>query len=453
MPLTIDIQSLVDTHEEAFMVIDKHYKIVAVNDAFTQSYKIKSSDVIGAHCYQTSHNNSQPCDQLGEECPYQEVFNSETTHTCLHVHQDSSNHKHRVRITAHPLKNGHGELYLGESIQELHTEEDVHENGISMVGVSPVFLQMIEQLLSAAKGDAPVLLQGETGTGKELAASFLHQQSRRSDGPFLTLDCTVLTQSLFESEVFGHEKGAFTGSNGKKTGLFELANSGTLFLDEVGELPPMMQAKLLRVLESGEFRRVGGTQTLYADVRIVCATNRDLLSEVKAGNFREDLYYRIACIKLPIPSLRERLEDIPLLIYSLLNRINQIRKTKISLTDEALTWLKEYVFPGNIRELRNILHAAVSSCHNKHVNLEQLKKIVAPDTLSVSPNKFLNKTDIKSTIAEDLIDIGFQSLESIEKEQISLLLKQFSGKRRQVAYHLGISERTLYRKLNKYAIK
>ena len=453
MPVTVDIQSLVDTHDDPFMVIDKSYSIVAVNDAFTHSYKINASEVIGKHCYETSHSNSKPCDQLGEQCPYQKVFDDQKIHSCLHVHHDKTCNHHRVRVTAYPLKGKNGELYLGERIQELHTEEEERtEKGISMLGVSPVFLRMIEQLLYAAKGNAPVLLQGETGTGKELAASFLHQQSIRKKGPFLTLDCTVLTESLFESEVFGHEKGAFTGSIGKKTGMFEQANSGTLFLDEVGELPPIMQAKLLRVLESGEFRRVGGTQTLYADVRIVCATNRDLLYEVKAGNFREDLYYRIACITISTPNLRERSEDIPLLIYSLLNRINQIRQSKVCLTSDVISWLKNYDFPGNIRELRNILHAAAASSHNKHIDMEQLQRVLAPSICSIDSSQSI-KTDLPPMIREEIQHKEQQSLADMEQEKIALLLKQFSGNRKQVAAHLGISVRTLYRKLNKYAIR
>ncbi|MBE9525562.1 MAG: sigma 54-interacting transcriptional regulator, partial [Proteobacteria bacterium] len=423
MSFNVELQSLVDTHDEPFLVIDKSYVIIAVNEAFTESYKIETSDVVGKYCYQTSHSNTKPCNELGEECPYQQVFELQVKHSCLHVHHDNCHHDHRVRITAYPLKDSNGKLYLGESIQELHTEGDCAEKGISMVGVSPIFLQMIEQLLYAAKGDAPVLLQGETGTGKELAASFLHQQSQRKKSPFLTLDCTVLTENLFESEVFGYEKGAFTGSHGMKTGLFEQANSGTLFLDEIGELTAVMQAKLLRALESGEFRRVGGTQMLYSDVRIVCATNRDLKLEIKAGRFREDLYYRIAGITIPMPNLRERLEDIPLLVYSLLDRINKVRKTRVCLTDEALNWLKNHNFPGNIRELRNILSAAVSTCQNKYIHLEQLQHIVSPNTFSTTSAQVL--TSATPPVQNDqIIDQEPQSLADIEQEQIALLLKQ-----------------------------
>ena len=452
MASLIELQSLVDTHNAPFLVIDKSYTIVAVNCAFEQTYKIKSSDVIGKHCYETSHSNSKPCDEHGEECPYQQVFTYLKPHCCLHVHHENGNKNHRVRITAYPLKASNGELFLGERIEELHTEEDSIENGVSMVGVSPVFLQMIEQLLFSARGDAPVLLQGETGTGKELAASFLHQQSKRKQGPFLTLDCTVLTENLFESEVFGHEKGSFTGSSGKKIGLFEQANSGTIFLDEIGELSAVMQAKLLRVLESGEFRRVGGTEMLYTNVRVVCATNKDLLSELRAGRFREDLYYRIAAIKITTPSLRERPEDILLIIYALLNRINKNCGAKVCLTDEALNWLKNHDFPGNIRELRNILNAAVSSCHGNYINLEQLQHFLLPDNYKAKSPLDLSLSP-PSMPPEQLITNEHKSLANMEQEQIALLLKQFAGNRKQVASHLGISVRTLYRKLNKYAIK
>ncbi|MCU7800668.1 MAG: sigma 54-interacting transcriptional regulator [gamma proteobacterium symbiont of Lucinoma myriamae] len=194
-----------------------------------------------------------------------------------------------------------------------------------------------------------------------------------------------------------------------------------------------------------------GHKTLYADVRIICATNRNLLHEVKAGNFREDLYYRIACITISIPNLNERSEDIPLLIYALFNRINQIRKTKVCLTDEALTWLKNYAFPGNIRELRNILHSAAASCQNKHINLEQLQCVMSPDAFSLSSQQLL--TSGMSLVNNEKIEPKEQqSLADIEQQQIALLLKQFSGNRKQVASQLGISVRTLYRKLNKYAI-
>ncbi len=232
-----------------------------------------------------------------------------------------------------------------------------------MVGKTPAFTACMDQLKMVAAAQAPVLLQGETGTGKELAANYIHHNSPRSGQPFLTVDCTVLTESLFESEVFGHVRGAFTGSVGERIGLFEQADGGTLFLDEVGELPMSQQAKLLRVLESGQYRRVGGRSNRKADVRIVCATNRHLWDHVKAGRFREDLYYRIACLAVRLPPLRERIDDIQLLAPNLLEPISSAMSRHYSLTDDALERLKQYDYPGNVRELRNIL--SIAATHSK----------------------------------------------------------------------------------------
>ena len=229
-----------------------------------------------------------------------------------------------------------------------------------MVGQARSFTACMEQLKLVAATAAPVLLQGETGTGKELAASFIHSHSPRRERPFLTVDCTSLTDSLFEAEVFGHVRGAFTGSVGEKVGLFEQADGGTLFLDEVGELPMNQQAKLLRVLETGQYRRVGGRGTRKVDVRVICATNRHLWEAVQATSFREDLYYRIACLTVRLPSLRERLEDIALLSNSLLEPVSLTMRRRFTLAPEALDRLKAYHYPGNVRELRNILYVAAT---------------------------------------------------------------------------------------------
>ena len=452
MPIAIELQSLIDTHDKPFIVIDKAYSIIAINKAFSTIYQTRLDEVIGKPCYQISHKRKRPCSEYGENCPHHQVFTYQQIESCLHIHNDLNDVQHRVRVAAYPLRGLNNELYLGEIITEIHTDRNTDNSGVSMVGVSPAFLQMIEQLLFAAKSDAPVLLQGETGTGKELAASFLHEQSHRQGGPFLMLDCTVLTESLFESEVFGYEKGAFTGSNGRKTGLFELAHGGTLFLDEIGELPPLMQAKLLRVLESGEFRRIGGTQILSADFRVVCATNRDLLQEVNEGRFREDLYYRLAGVMIHLPSLNERQEDIPLISHTLLNRINQIRNSHFCLTDRASKWLQKRLFPGNIRELRNLLNAVVSSSHNKQIDVDILQR------MSLPLNNHTDKTSLSGHTPPQAKKDEYRTQEQVslidlEKRQIKQLLQQFSGNRKKSADALGISVRTLYRKLLKYGIK
>lgn len=452
MPHSIDIQSLVDSHERPFMVIDKSYRIIALNQPFEKTYGVSTDRVLGRPCYEVSHGNNRPCDELGEECPYQQVYRNRQTHSCLHIHKDEHGQQHRVRVTVYPLTGANGEVYLGESIQELSAEETMSEAGVSMVGASPEFLQTMEQLVLAAQTDSTVLLQGETGTGKELAASFLHHNSERLNGPFLTLDCTVLTENLFEAEVFGHEHGAFTGSHGRKTGLFELANGGTLFLDEIGELSPFMQAKLLRVLESGEYRRVGGTRTLYADVRIVCATNRDLRNEVKAGGFREDLYYRIACLMINLPSLRDRSADIPILAETLLDRISRNRNKPLNMSKDAMAWLQQQHFPGNIRELRNVLCAAAAVSSNGDIGIDQLRQILHPHDLPTQTSVSQIKPNMPTTASVSASAEKVLALSELEEQQIRQLLQQHNGKRTEMADALGISVRTLYRKLKKYGL-
>ena len=279
---TIDLQSVVDTHEQPFVIIDRDFTIVAVNRAYEQAYGSTRENMIGQHCYQVSHQNDKPCFELGEDCPHQTVYQTGKSCSCMHIHYDPDGCAHQVRINAYPLMDSAGELYLGEAIQDLSEPGERSSDRIRMVGQSPIFLRMLEQLKLAAAADAPILLQGETGTGKDLAANFIHQHSSRCNKPFLTLDCTVLTESLFEAEVFGHERGAFTGSVGEKEGLFEVVNGGTLFLDEIGEMPAQLQAKLLRVLETGEYRRVGGRKTLHTNARIICATNRNLGSDIES---------------------------------------------------------------------------------------------------------------------------------------------------------------------------
>jgi PAS domain S-box-containing protein len=450
MPHVVDLQSLVETHERPFMVIDKSFTVIAANQAFARSHGLKLGEINGRHCYEVSHNNTRPCYELGEECPHKQVYETHEIHSCLHIHSDEHGQKHRVRVTVYPLQGRDGDVYLGESIQELSEDDSQEDTGISMVGASPQFLQMMEQLVMSAHADTPVLLQGETGTGKELAASFLHHNSKRVDGPFLTLDCTVLTETLFESEVFGHEHGAFTGSQGKKVGLFELANGGTLFLDEIGELSPIMQAKLLRVLETGEFRRVGGTRTLYADVRIVCATNRDLRQEVKAGAFRSDLYYRIAGLAVCLPSLHQRRSDIPVLAATLLRRIGRTRQRQFHLSSDASNWLQAQHFPGNIRELRNILSAAAATCTNSELDTQTLKRVFIHHHHSIAENEPLDQgLNVSQPVAEPT---QAMTLCDMERQQITQLLAETGGNRQQVADRLGISVRTLYRKLKKFEL-
>ena len=446
-----DLQLLVDTHERPFVIIDKNFKIVAVNSAYEQSYGLTSDEMLGKHCYQVSHHNDQPCFEFGEECPYQQVYDSGDACTCMHIHYDAEGCAHRVKIKAYPLRDADGEMYLGEAIHDLSQPGESNSDQLRMAGEAEPFLRMLEQLNLAASSDAPVLLQGETGTGKDLAANFIHLHSSRSDKPFLTLDCTVLTESLFEAEVFGHERGAFTGSVGDKEGLFELVDGGTLFLDEIGELPAQIQAKLLRVLETGEYRRVGGRKTLYTNARIICATNRNLGSDVESKTFREDLYYRVACLHIRVPSLRERLKDVPLLAEILLDRISSSTGRNHLLSPDAIFQLQAYQYPGNVRELRNILSVAAAHCPGVTIEAKDIAPIISCMKSRRRADCGFEKPAVTDMSSQETPE-NVHTLEHLESQHIAELLKQCQGNRRQAAEALGVSERTMYRKLKRYGL-
>ena len=475
---TIDLQSVVDTHEQPFVIIDRDFTIVAVNRAYEQAYGSTRENMIGQHCYQVSHQNDKPCFELGEDCPHQTLYQTGKSCSCMHIHYDPDGCAHQVRINAYPLRDSAGELYLGEAVQDLSEPGVRSSDRIRMVGQSPIFLRMLEQLKLAAAADAPILLQGETGTGKDLAANFIHQHSSRCNKPFLTLDCTVLTESLFEAEVFGHERGAFTGSVGEKQGLFEVVNGGTLFLDEIGEMPAQLQAKLLRVLETGEYRRVGGHKTLHTNARIICATNRNLGSDIESKDFREDLYYRIACLHIQMPSLRERLQDVPVLAETLLEGISQSTGRRYQLSANSVMELQTYHYPGNIRELRNILSVAAAQVTDGRLDAKNIAEVVrcmksrrrasikrrASDlgiAESRSPEDAAQKrrtSDFQTDAAPEPKKAPAPSptdehtLQTMEAQHIVQLLKLHQGNRREVAAALGISERTMYRKLKRYGL-
>jgi DNA-binding NtrC family response regulator len=284
-----------------------------------------------------------------------------------------------------------------------------------------------------------VLLLGESGTGKELVARAVHEASPRASAPLVVVDCASLAETLFESEVFGHERGAFTGASTAKVGLVESASGGTLFLDEVGDIPPGMQVKLLRLLESGTYRRVGSTELRRSDVRVVSATHRDLPAMVADGRFREDLYYRLATFPIPLPALRERAEDIPLLAAALLARVAPERR--LSLSADALQRLAAHAFPGNVRELRNVLERAALLCDGavvEHMHVER--------ALGAAPRAGQRFKALVPTSVQDARPAA-RSLREIETETLREQLAVHQGSRADLARALGISERSLYRKL------
>jgi two-component system response regulator AtoC len=437
------LQALIDTQENPFVLIDENYAVVAANCAYQSRYGVAASEVIGRHCYEISHRHDAPCWQHGEECPHKEVFNHGRSCQVLHTHYDAQGQSEHVQIKGYLIPQPDGTRLLGEAVFRLSEPRELDCDEMKMIGRSPAFLRALEQLSRAAQSQANALLIGESGVGKELAAHYVHHNSPRKSGPFLAVDCAALTETLFESEIFGHERGAFTGCVGRKQGLFELAHGGTLFLDEIGELTPAMQAKLLRVLESGEFRRVGGREILHADVRVIAASNRDLRMMVDAGSFREDLYYRLACIVTELPALRARRSDIPALAEALLVHINQANNTNCYLTGEAMEKLANYDYPGNVRELRNVVSRAVALCAGSRQGAIRAADIVFHERMARSDHSAERGSPVP------VIPI---SLRDMEASHLADLLARYAGHRRSVAQALGVSERTLYRKLRKHSI-
>ena len=307
------------------------------------------------------------------------------------------------------------------------------ESPFEFVGTSRQLKDILALIRKVAPTDSPVFIQGESGTGKELVANTVWHYSKRKDTPFIALNCASLSESLIESEIFGHEKGAFTSAYQLKHGLVEVADTGTLFLDEIGEMPIGLQAKLLRFLDSGEFRRVGGNKALTVDVRLIAATNKDLVAMIKKGTFREDLYYRLNVINITLPPLRERKEDIAALARHFLQQYaKKLDKSITDLTSDALELLAGYHWPGNVRELENVVERAVILCESDLLGAEDLS-VPTP-----------------AVIAE----LGTNpSLEEMEKNYILRVLRETNGNQSKASQLLGIDRKTLYLKLKKYGIQ
>jgi two-component system response regulator HydG len=311
-----------------------------------------------------------------------------------------------------------------------------------IVGRSHKMRQVLETVAMVAPTEASVLILGESGTGKELIANALHQGSSRSDKTFIKINCAALPETLLESELFGHERGAFTGAVGRRPGRFELAHGGSIFLDEIGEMTPSTQAKLLRVLQEREIEPLGSTKTIKVDIRILSATNKDLKEEVKRGMFREDLFYRLNVVPILVPTLRERKEDIPLLIDHFLKIYNEKNGRSLKgFHPRALDAMMRYSWPGNIRELENVVERAVILTRDEHVSLPELPEPIAQAVEEPLPWKVREGIRPGMTIRE------------MEKELILVTLEHNDGNRTRSAAELGITRRTLQNKLKEYEIE
>jgi DNA-binding NtrC family response regulator len=312
----------------------------------------------------------------------------------------------------------------------LQRELNRHDRFKEFVGESRALRSVLDIISKVAQTESTVLIQGESGVGKELAARAVYRNSPRAKHPFIVVDCTSLQESLLQSELFGHERGAFTGAVSRKHGLCEVADGGTLFLDEIGEISMSLQSRILRVLDTGTFRRVGGVRDVRVDVRIICATNRDLYQMVEEGRFRRDLYYRINVVCFTLPPLRERPEDVPLLAKYFAENSAVAGRGGMTLTEETLAVLRAYSWPGNVRELQNVVERALILADCDQVTVEDLPSSIRKG----------------QSLIEKLM-VHRPSLAELEKAYITRLLEECGGRRARVAKLLGISERTLYRKL------
>ncbi|MGB7064041.1 MAG: sigma-54 dependent transcriptional regulator [Syntrophobacteria bacterium] len=348
-----------------------------------------------------------------------------------------------------PLDFDELELAIGRAMDHTRLKEEnralkerlgVGFNTGDIIGHSRVMVELLETVALVAPTEATVLITGESGTGKELIASAMHLNSPRREKPFIQLNCAAITETLLESELFGHEKGAFTGADRRKEGRFRLANRGSIFLDEISEMSVAMQAKLLRVLQEKEIQRVGGEEVLRVDVRVIAATNRDLKAEIKDGRFREDLYYRLNVVALAVPALRERREDIPLLAQHFLDSFAEKNRKHIKgFTPQAMDRLVRYDWPGNVRELMNAVERGVILCRGDYVSEMDFP-------LSVSDVPVPEQEAVREELLADL------PLEEVEKVTILKTLESAGGNKSETARRLGITRRTLHKKLKKYGV-
>ncbi len=440
-------QSVVNTMAEGLFIVDTAGIVVFINPAAERITGYRREEVLGRPCSMFESETCLAChDAQGRlSCGLFEQGRVENKQCTL---------RRRDGRVVHLLKNAtilhdqHGNVIGGvETISDVTelVEKDRQINGLrrqlkqsygyqGIIGTSPAIRQVVQLLEAAAASTAPVLILGESGTGKELAAAAIHRRSPRADGPFIRVNCAALPETVIESELFGHEKGAFTGADRRRKGRFEAASGGSLFLDEIGEMPPTVQIKLLRVLQEGEIERVGSHTPIKVDVRIISATNQDLARLVEEGRFRQDLYYRINVVPITMPPLRQRVEDIPLLAETFVERVRLRSGRDITgLAPEAMQALMAYPWPGNVRELINAIEYAFVTCPQGLIQPQHLPPhILAPTAREENPPQ-----------------PGASSREELMRRQIRQALAATGGHKTKAAELLGISRVTLWKRMKR----
>lgn len=331
---------------------------------------------------------------------------------------------------SHLIRNASAQIALKSENEALKRRVTILENVDDLIGKSEAIQNVLKQIENVAQSNSSVIITGESGTGKELVARAIHANSPRRYFPMISVHCGALTESLLESELFGHEKGAFTGATFNRKGRFEMADGGTIFLDEIATISPKMQIELLRVLETKSFVRVGGNKEITSDFRVICATNRDLRGMVKSGTFREDLYYRLNVVNITIPPLRERVDDIPLLVSHFIGKYcTSMSRDLITIEPAALKHLERFEFPGNVRELENMIERAIVIGNGKEIKLKDLP------------------------LGKEVTDTSVESLDEMEKRHIEQILSKYGWNVSRSARALNVDRVTLYNKIRKYDLK
>lgn len=458
-PIPIDDQQVIDLLNRVFdplpipmIMVDRQAKIRVINQVFADYLQHDKRDILGKNVADVDKNTRFPyvLKTRKAEIAYKHQF--ENGHTAI---------VHRI-----PVLDENGEVLYGvgmvlfQDLQEfkdiIHKNKQLHSELFHMkselkriygakysweniLGSSPQLVEAKYTGKKAALTTSNVLLLGESGTGKELFAHAIHNDSGRGDYPFIKVNCAAIPGELLEAELFGYEEGAFTGARkGGKIGKFELANGGTIFLDEIGDMPMDMQVKILRVLQEREVERIGGSETIRLDIRVIAATNKDLEKQVEKGLFREDLYYRLHVMTIRIPALRERTGDVELLVKGLMKKISeQIGKYVLEIDPEALNCLKQYRFPGNIRELENVLERAINMTESEVIELRHLP---------------INMTQQFGKVLEGPIQPLKDLLEEVEKQALIKALNESGGSKVKAAKALGIGRSSFYEKLEKYQL-
>ena len=424
------MSQMLEAYDFPAILVTAEHEILASNKIYQDSFgeiDLESKP----KCYAVSHGYDKPCDQAGEDCPLHAAKQSKRKEKVLHIHQTPNGREH-VDVEMVPVFDEKDELGFFVELLKPVPLASGRSSKQTMIGSSPAFVKMLKLVTQVADTEASVLLLGESGTGKELVSQAVHMASKRIKKSLVTLECSGLSEALIESELFGHKKGAFTGANSDKPGLVEHADGGTLFLDEIGDVSLATQVKLLRLIESKTFRRVGDTEVRRSDFRLVCATHHDLRSLVNDGKFRLDLFYRINVFPIHIPSLKERTSDIPQLVDHLL----RLESNDLRITQSAMERLKQHDFRGNIRELRNIISRAAVICETGLVDEAVIKNCLEFDNV-------FNNRSIDSTVKS-------KTLKDLEAQYLSELLLKHNNDKTRVAEEADISLRTLYRKFEQY---